>query len=265
MSTEPHTTTDGVDVAAITRITRDSDARDVARAAYDQLLGLLRRLQPSDWSRPTDCDAWHVADMVRHLVGAAEGHARRRELLRQLALGALRKRDHDGNAMDAMNQVQVDDNAELSPGELVARLRALAPRAVATRMALPGPLRSAPVPVDLSGSVAAGTPHELRLGHLQEAVLSRDVWLHSIDIERATGHRVERTADLDGRIVADVVAEWATSHGEPVRLHLTGPAGGRFRQGTDGERIERDAIEFCRVLSGRAPADHPLLERRVWF
>jgi hypothetical protein len=35
--------------------------------------------------------------------------------------------------------------------------------------------------------------------------------------------------------------------------HQTGPAGGHWRAG-DRERITMDAFEFCRALSGRAPA-----------
>ena len=59
----------------------------------------------------------------------------------------------------------------------------------------------------------------------------------------------------DGRNVADVVAEWARRHGRPFELTLTGPAGGRYRSGTDGEAIEIDAVELCRTLAGRAPGE----------
>jgi hypothetical protein len=48
------------------------------------------------------------------------------------------------------------------------------------------------------------------------------------------------------------VAEWAERHGAPYDLTLTGPAGGRWT-GT-GEAIELDAVEFCRVVSGRGEA-----------
>jgi hypothetical protein len=48
------------------------------------------------------------------------------------------------------------------------------------------------------------------------------------------------------------VAEWARRLGKPVTLVLAGPAGGTFVAGIGGERIELDAIEFCRILSGRA-------------
>jgi hypothetical protein len=70
------------------------------------------------------------------------------------------------------------------------------------------------------------------------------------------------TADHDGRLVADMVAEWAALHGEPFELVLTGPAGGSFRQGSGGERVEIDALDLIRTLSGRLPGSgvlrHPL-------
>jgi hypothetical protein len=61
------------------------------------------------------------------------------------------------------------------------------------------------------------------------------------------------TAEHDGRLVADIVAEWAERYGHTFELVLEGPAGGKFRQGEDGERVEIDAIDFIRVLSGRLP------------
>jgi hypothetical protein len=64
--------------------------------------------------------------------------------------------------------------------------------------------------------------------------------------------RVDQPAPaVSARIVADVVAEWARGHGQPYRLTLTGPAGGSWSAG--GEEISLDAVEFCRILSGRAP------------
>jgi hypothetical protein len=39
----------------------------------------------------------------------------------------------------------------------------------------------------------------------------------------------------------------------PFTLELTGPAGDTFVAGTGGEHLRPDAIEFCRILSGRAP------------
>jgi uncharacterized cupin superfamily protein len=82
-------------------------------------------------------------------------------------------------------------------------------------------------------------------------ILTRDTWMHRLDLARATGRDPVHTADHDGVIVADVVAEWARRHGQPYRLELTGPAGGSWSCGTGGEEIVMDAADFCRVLSGR--------------
>lgn len=78
-----------------------------------------------------------------------------------------------------------------------------------------------------------------------------------MDAPHRRGRPPELTASHDGRIVADIVAEWARRHGRPFTLDLTGPAGGTYtsRPGPPGaERISLDAVEFCRALAGRAPA-----------
>jgi hypothetical protein len=100
------------------------------------------------------------------------------------------------------------------------------------------------------------------LWYLLDVGFTRDVWAHRIDLCAATGHGMDLTADHDGRLVADIVGEWADIHGQPFELVLEGPAGGKFSQGTNGERVEIDAIEFVQVLSGRRPGTgilaHPL-------
>ncbi len=251
------------DVATVVRITRETDARDVAVAAYDQLLWLLQHLEPQHWDAPTDCEAWHVADMVRHLAGAAKACGSVPETIRQQVWGARHAKEYDGNALDATNDLQVQDHAHLSPGQLVALLRERAPKAVAGRLRTPGLVRRVDITIADGGS-SAGMPGTLNLGHLMDAVYTRDVWLHSIDIERATGVTVDRTGQPDARIVEDVVAEWAARHGRPFELTLTGPAGGRYRQGTGGQQLELDAIEFARTISGRATGDG-LLATHIWF
>jgi hypothetical protein len=95
-----------------------------------------------------------------------------------------------------------------------------------------------------------GTVETWRMGYIFDVILTRDTWMHRVDISRATGRPHELTAEHDGRLVADVVAEWARRHGRPFTLHLTGPAGGSYASGT-GEELTLDAVEFCRILSGR--------------
>jgi hypothetical protein len=103
-----------------------------------------------------------------------------------------------------------------------------------------------------------GPVHERwKLGYLIDTIYLRDLWMHRIDAARAAGQPPDLTADHDGRIVADITAEWARRHGQPFLLDLTGPAGGSYARdpGTpNAERLSLDAVEFCRTLAGRAPA-----------
>jgi hypothetical protein len=103
------------------------------------------------------------------------------------------------------------------------------------------------------------------LGYLYDIGFTRDVWMHRVDLSRATGRTFNATAQHDGRIVADIIAEWATTHTDPFTLKLTGPAGGTYlRDSADrGDRLKVDAIDCCRILSGRGTPvgvlHHPLL------
>ena len=107
--------------------------------------------------------------------------------------------------------------------------------------------------VELLPQPLNGAAERWTFGFLFDVILTRDTWMHRVDTAEATGKELELTADHDGVLVADVVAEWAGRHGLPFSLTLTGPAGGSFSRGSDGTEIELDAVEYCRILSGRAP------------
>lgn len=226
-----------------------------AAEEYRRLLHLLDDLDDHQWTRPTDCTGWDVRAMVAHLAGAAQWAASVRESVRQNRHG--RRLLPDADTVDGMNELQVAERADHTPAQLLAELRDAAPRAVRARSRMPRPVRALPVPF---GPPLGTKP----LAYLYDRILTRDAWLHRIDICRAVGHTPELTADQDARIVADVVAEWATLHGQPFELVLTGPAGGVWHRGEGGERIEEDAVEFCRILSGRASGTG-LLATRVDF
>jgi hypothetical protein len=146
----------------------------------------------------------------------------------------------------------------LQPNEIVSQFAAVIPRAVKGRRRFPLPARAIKVklPPPWTGRRS--------LGWLNDVVYTRDTWMHRVDVARAAGKELALTADHDGRIVADVVADWAHVHGRPFELTLTGVAGGHYAQGTNGDVIEMDAVEFCRMLGGRvvAPA---LLATQVPF
>jgi uncharacterized protein (TIGR03083 family) len=221
-----------------------SDAMTLAAGELDRFLDLLRSLTPDDWRRPTECAPWDVRAMATHVLGATESHSSLRETIHQTR--AYRKAK-SGPMIDAMTALQVRDRAHLSPDEVVARFERAAPRSVRARRRMPALLRRMRMKVDPPFDA-----DRWRLGYLMDVIYNRDCWMHRVDISRATGRDLVLTADHDERLVADVVSEWARRHGRPFTLTLAGPAGGTYVAGEGGEHIELDAVEFCRILSGRA-------------
>jgi hypothetical protein len=125
--------------------------------------------------------------------------------------------------------------------------------ALKARRRMPAPVRALPLlPIGTGLGVHIGWQP---LAYLFDMGFTRDLWMHRVDIARAAGIAPDVSAEHDGRIVADVVAEWSRRHGQPYALTLTGPAGGEFRSGTAGEPQTVDAVEFTRILSGRAEGD----------
>jgi uncharacterized protein (TIGR03083 family) len=234
---------------------RHADWMAAAEEEYRRLGALLAELTDDDWRRPTDCTEWDVREMVAHLVGAAESTARMRELRRQQKLG--RKLRPGGPDVDGINEVQVRERATTTAEELRRDLADAGVRGVRARRRMPAPLRAIRLPL--------GPPLGTRsLGYVVDRIYTRDAWMHRIDIARATRREPVLTRDHDGRIVADVVAEWAGDHGQPYRLTLAGPAGGTWSAGAGGEEIDLDAVEFCRIVSGRASGSG-LLAHQVPF
>ena len=222
---------------------KHADWMAAAEEEYRRLAEVLASLAPEDWRAPTDCSEWNVHQMVSHLVGAAESNARMRELVRIAWKGrSLRPGEP---RIDAWNDVQVAERVDLTPEQLRHDLADAGARGVRARRRLPAPVRALRMPF--------GPPLGFRsMGYLMDRIYTRDAWMHRIDICRATGRPLAVTDDHDGRLVADVVAEWSDAHRQPYRLTLTGPAGGEFDAGSDGEQITTDAVEFVRTLAGRA-------------
>jgi mycothiol maleylpyruvate isomerase-like protein len=188
-----------------------------------------------------------VRDIAGHVLGMMQRCADPAESQRQDAAAKARAEQGE-NWLDALTDTQVRSNAALSTTELLAVSRQLAPVAAARRTGTTEEQRAIPYPVSLPGE------GDWTLGYLLDCILTRDAWMHRLDIARALDRPVHLTAEHDGAIVADVVAEWARRHGQPFELELTGPAGGVFAVGEGGTSLQYDATEFCWILSGRASA-----------
>src|SRR6202163_1926914 len=234
------------------------EAMDIAGAEWHRLLQVIDALRPEDWSLRTDCTDWDVRAMLGHILGALEMQADPAERMRQVTAAAGIAAQTGALRLDAMTAMQVREHADLTTDELRRALHEAAPRGLAARRGTTEEQRNAPFDPALPGESG------WTFGYLFDIIHTRDPFIHRVDISRATGRTVEVDADHDGRIVADIVADWARRHGQPFALTLTGPAGGASTTGEEGDELELDAVEFCRVLSGRAPG-RGLLATRITF
>ena len=243
--------------AAVSTSPRDigtAEASGLLLEEYARFLALLDRLGDADWTLPTDCTRWDVRTVTSHVVSWAETMTVP-QLLRASLRGRLLAMRQREPGLDGMNALLVRERSGVSGPQLGERLRRVVPRSVAARASLSKPLRA--FPVGLSEA-------RVSLGFVNDHIYTRDTWIHRVDISRATGHDMRLTPEHDGRIVADIAADWARRHDGAFELVLDGPAGGTYARGTGGEHHRLDAVEFCRVVSGRA-AGQGLLATRVPF
>jgi uncharacterized protein (TIGR03083 family) len=234
-------------------------AMRLAAVEYQRCVAQLRELPPDAWAKPTACPDWDVHAMACHVLGMAEFAATAREQIRQLRTA----KRADGPFLDALTALQVRKHADRSPAELMDMLSAVGPRAARHRRRAPALIRRIPMkdqPVDETGENIETWAY----GFLVDIILTRDPWMHRSDIADAAGIEMTLTVEHDGVLIADVVTEWGARHGQPCALTLTGPGGGSWTWGIGGPNYHLDAIEFCRTVSGRIPADG-LLRTRVPF
>ncbi|MGI8519022.1 MAG: maleylpyruvate isomerase family mycothiol-dependent enzyme [Actinomycetota bacterium] len=222
---------------------RHAEAMDLTTTGYERLLILLESLEEGDWARSTDCETWTIKDIVCHLRGEAEAFASMGVFVHQFRISAREARTMGTDPVDAMNALQVKERSRLSPDELVAGLRATARRSVKRRRRMPAPIRALPMKLPIVGRGS--------FGYLSDVIITRDVWMHQIDIALAADKEAEQTAAYDGRLVADVVSDWARRHGRPFKLVLEGRAGGMYAQG--------DLSHPVGAGRGTGPLAHPAL------
>jgi len=233
-------------------MTTRQDAIAQGEAEYAALLAMLHALAPEDWSRSTDCPAWTVREIVAHVNGAAEEAVRRRVQARHLLVAQTR--DRKLPAVDSLSAQQVADRSGSTPADLVVELARLGPAAPRARSRVPGLVRSRPMPKD-SGCLPGDT-----MGYLLDVIYSRDVWLHRVDISRATGCEMpvsDAEPPLVGQVVRDLSRAWT---GRPFALTLTGRVEGSWRVGQAGDdagAVAVDTVALCRLLSGRSDETEP--------
>lgn len=241
----------------IPRIKHD-EAMAITAVENHRLWELLIDINTDEWTLPTDCTRWDVRAVVVHLIAQAEAQASPVEFVTQAMAGRKLMEEIGGiYPVDGLNEAGLRARSHLKPEELSDLWSSVAAKALRFRRRLPAPIRALPL---LRLDRGLWKP----LGYLYDIGFTRDVWMHRVDLSRAIGRTIDATAQHDGRIVADIIAEWATTHSDPFTLRLTGPAGGTYVRDSAnaGDCLELDAIECCRILSGRGTPvgvlHHPL-------
>lgn len=257
--------TDSATAVPATQIPRvgHEEAMQLTAAENKRFAAALRELSEQDWSAATDCTGWDVRALVVHVIASAQAQASPGEFVSQVRAGRPLTAEIGGvHWVDGLNEAQLRARRAWATPTLPERWDTASALALAARRRMPSLVRRLPLlPLGTALGVDLGWKP---LGYLFDIGFTRDVWMHRVDLARAVDRPLEITADHDGRIIADIVAEWATTHDDDFRLVLTGPAGGTYERGTpDGaSTVEIDAVECCRVLSGRADApgvlDHRL-------
>jgi uncharacterized protein (TIGR03083 family) len=228
---------------------RHSEATELAESQYGKLITTLHDLSEEEWNAPTDCDRWRVRDIVAHMMGWAEAIISPPEMIRQ-ARAARKRKAELGGSLNAQNEVQVDERRDMTTAELLAEFEGLVPRFVKRRRIMGGAGRYVPY-----YSSALGRTN---LGFVMNVIFTRDAFMHRVDITRATKRDLD-LGDPERRLVADAAKQWARESDAVARLHFTGPAGGYFFTADNpAATITGDAIEFCRMLTGRA--DHSVMK-----
>lgn len=245
-----------VDVSTIPRI-KHHEAMQITAVENRKFGEQLRSFSIDDWTKSTDCALWNVRALAAHVVGSAAAQASPREFVRQVRAGRPLVAEIGAKYWwDGMNELQVRERSKLTDAELIAEWDTGSAKALRSRIKMPGPIAKLPL-LKLPPPVGRQP-----VAYLFDIGFTRDVWMHRIDFAHATGRPFDADVDHDGRIMADIIAEWAGTHGEPFMLELDGPAGGRYAAGSGGELVRMDAIDFVTILAERGHGNgvlrHPL-------
>ncbi len=250
--------------ADITKASR-AEVAQLAHIELQRFVELIETLTPSDWEQPTACTLWTVKDIVAHQAAHVIAGTRFTEFLSQFNSRNFRDYTARGmNSLDAANQRQVDLRAERTSAELIAEIKTNSERSLQGRQRFPWLLRLMQVPVP-------GHDGRLSLGDLIDIIFTRDMWMHRLDICRATGRSMVLTAEHDGRINALIMRELgmtlqAKLKDAAVLYRLTGPAGGEWVLGgskSPTASITMDTLDFNWLASKHINGSLALEQRLV--
>lgn len=226
----------------------DAIVDDLA-AQHAELRALVERCSESDWSRPTPCDGWDVADVLLHLtqtdefavVSSAHGDVER------FRSGFLGTRDERSLTVDAAAAAQVEAERTIGGPAIAARWERSS-AALLAELRTGDPHRRVPW---VAGLLSL---HTLAATRLAEA------WIHTGDIATALGvelaptNRLRAVTRLAWRTLPYAFERAGLTLSGPVALDLEGPDGDRWHFSPDepaATTIRGRASEFCALAARR--------------
>ena len=221
-------------------------------AQHAELRAILKDLAPEQWSSPSRCPGWSVADVVLHLAQSDEvalASARGTAPLDAGGSGWDLAPMRAGMAtIDDVVATAVDKQRGAPPAELFQRWTRAADELVAA-LAAADPKRPLPWVV---GDLPARTLATTRL---------TECWVHTGDIAHALGRtlpfsdRLWHIARLAWRTIPYAFARAGQAPTGPVAVILTTPDGPvwEVRDGEDLTAVTGDAETFCQVATRRLP------------
>ncbi|MFF7469214.1 maleylpyruvate isomerase family mycothiol-dependent enzyme [Streptomyces sp. NPDC008092] len=228
MSPESDGVSDVSGVSGVSWLGHPIDARALFGPELDSLLGTLRGLTPSEWSRPA-AGHWTVHDVAAHLLG--DYHCRLGE-------------DHrngfaDGETLAAfihrMNQAWVDLHADDSPAALVDALSA-----AGTRLARRFAAADLGAVAELSVSWAGADPAPAWLDIAREFT---EHWTHRQQIRHAVGHATDPeprplalVLDTFMRALPHTLHRTTAPVGAQLQVTAEGPGGGSWTATATADR-----------------------------
>jgi uncharacterized protein (TIGR03083 family) len=243
------------------------EAMRLTAVELERFTSLAESLSQDDWDKPTACSLWTVKDIVAHQASHVSSFTSLGSFISQFSPKTLFPYFAKGmSPLDAWNQAEVDRRRDQSPEAHIAEIRKDTAKSLQGKNNIPAWLRAITLPLP-------GFDQPRSMGYLFDIIYTRDMWMHRLDICKATGLKMQLDSLHDARLVALIIYDLAMKsksglHGRSAILDLTGIAGGRYQIGQAEKAevtIEIDTLSFCILTSGREKAANLMTNGLVQF
>jgi uncharacterized protein (TIGR03083 family) len=193
-------------------------------AEMDDFEQLIRSIDDADWSKPSRCEGWAVAEVAAHAIGS----------MADVVNGKL-----DGLGTPEVTQREVDERAGRSPAELADEAAAVRKQVQDMLPMFDDAAWTAKSPGDYEGTLADGVE-----------ALWFDFFMHADDIRAAIGQPSVPGNGLRAS-ASHIATELTKRNWGPATIALDGLP--EFEvSGGGGRRVEGEPLPFVLAATGRS-------------